>query len=54
LNNYTRNITIQPLTEGGTTIQTLVEVTITINYTVPGNFGRTKSYVLNEYISEYH
>jgi prepilin-type N-terminal cleavage/methylation domain-containing protein len=54
LNNYTRTITITPLTEGGTTIQTLVEVTITINYTIPGNFGHNKSYVLNEYISEYH
>jgi hypothetical protein len=30
-----------------------VQVTITINYTV-GNIGHIKSYVLDEYISQYH
>ena len=54
LANYTRTITIAPLFDGsGNLIPTLVEVTITINYTVP-NHGGTKSYVLNEYISQYH
>src|SRR5579862_380473 len=54
LNNYTRTILITPLLDGnGNPIQTLAQVTITINYTVP-NSGHTKSYVLEEYVSEYH
>ena len=54
LYNFTRTITISPLDDSsGNVIQTLVEVTITVNYTVPNHAG-TKSYVLNEYISEYH
>ena len=53
LENYTRTITITPLLENGTTVPTLVLVTITINYTVP-NHGGTKSYVLEEEISSYH
>jgi prepilin-type N-terminal cleavage/methylation domain-containing protein len=53
LENYTRTITITPLLEGGTTVPTLVLVTITVNYTVP-NHGGTKSYVLEEEISSYH
>ncbi len=54
LANYTRNITITPLLDGnGNVIPTLVQVTITINYTVP-NHGGTKSYVLDEYVSSYH
>jgi prepilin-type N-terminal cleavage/methylation domain-containing protein len=54
LNNYTRTILITPLLDGsGNPIQTLVQVTITVNYTVP-NSGHTKAYVLEEYISEYH
>ena len=53
LANFTRTITITPLLEGGTTVPTLVLVTITINYTVP-NHGGTKSYVLEEEISSYH
>jgi prepilin-type N-terminal cleavage/methylation domain-containing protein len=53
LANFTRTITITPLLENGTTVPTLVLVTITINYTVP-NHGGTKSYVLEEEISSYH
>jgi type II secretory pathway pseudopilin PulG len=53
LENFTRTITITPLLEGGTTVPTLVLVTITINYTVP-NHGGTKTYVLEEEISSYH
>jgi prepilin-type N-terminal cleavage/methylation domain-containing protein len=53
LANYTRTITITPLLENGTTVPTLVLVTITINYTVPNHAG-TKSYVLEEEISSYH
>jgi type II secretory pathway pseudopilin PulG len=54
LANFTRTIAITPLLDGsGNTIPTLVQVTITINYTVP-NHGGTKSYVLDEYISSYH
>jgi prepilin-type N-terminal cleavage/methylation domain-containing protein len=53
LENYTRTITITPLLENGTTVPTLVLVTITINYTVPSHAG-TKSYVLEEQISSYH
>jgi hypothetical protein len=53
--NYTRTITITPLTTGTppTPIPTLVQVTVTINYQPP-NGGHQKSYVLNEYISQYH
>jgi type IV pilus modification protein PilV len=56
LANFYRTITITPLSEDGgvTTDQTLVEVTITIKYWVPGNFGHSRTYVLNEEISEYH
>jgi prepilin-type N-terminal cleavage/methylation domain-containing protein len=53
LANFTRTITITPLLENGTTVPTLVLVTITINYTV-SNHGGTKSYVLEEEISSYH
>jgi hypothetical protein len=53
LENFTRTITITPLLENGTTVPTLVLVTITINYTVPNHAG-TKSYVLEEEISSYH
>jgi prepilin-type N-terminal cleavage/methylation domain-containing protein len=53
LNNYTRTIAITPLLENGTTVPTLVLVTITINYTVP-NHGGTRTYVLSEEISSYH
>ena len=54
LNNYTRTIAITPLNDSsGNPIQTLRQVTITVNYTVP-NSQRTKSYVLEEYVSEYH
>lgn len=54
LANYTRTIAITPLLDGnGNPIPTLVQVTITIQYTVP-NHGGFKSYVLDEYISAYH
>ena len=54
LANYTRTIAISQLLDGnGNPIPTLVQVTITINYTVPNHSG-TKSYVLDEYISSYH
>jgi prepilin-type N-terminal cleavage/methylation domain-containing protein len=54
LTNFTRTIAITQLLDGsGNTIPTLVQVTITVNYTVP-NHGGTKSYVLDEYISSYH
>lgn len=55
LSNFTRKIAITPLSTGTppTVIPTLVQVTITINYTVP-DYAHNKSYVLVEYISEYH
>jgi hypothetical protein len=53
LNNYTRTVAITQLTENGTVVPTLAQITITVNYTVP-NSGHTKSYVLEEYISSYH
>jgi prepilin-type N-terminal cleavage/methylation domain-containing protein len=53
LNNYTRTVAITPVLEGGTTVPTLAQVTVTINYTVP-NTGHTKAYVLSEMISQYH
>jgi len=54
LDNFTRTVAITPLNDGnGNPIPTLVQVTITINYTVP-NVGHSKSYVLIEYISSYH
>ena len=55
LSNYTRNIAITQLTTGSppTVIPTLVQVTITITYSVP-NSPALKNYVLEEYISSYH
>jgi len=55
LNNYTRTILITPLTTGTppTTIPTLVQVTVTITYSVPKS-PVLKTYVLEEYISSYH
>ena len=53
LNNYTRTVTITPLLENGNVDPTLVQVQITMNYTVP-NSGHTKSYTLIDYISQYH
>ncbi len=55
LSNYTRNISITQLTTGTppTVIPTLVQVTITITYSVP-NSEVPKTYVLEEYISSYH
>jgi prepilin-type N-terminal cleavage/methylation domain-containing protein len=55
LSNYTRTIAITQLTTGTppTVIPTLVQVTITITYSVP-NSTVPKTYVLEEYISAYH
>jgi type II secretory pathway pseudopilin PulG len=54
LENFTRTIAITPLLDGnGNPIPTLVQVTITIAYTVPNHAG-AKTYVLDEYISSYH
>jgi prepilin-type N-terminal cleavage/methylation domain-containing protein len=55
LTNYTRTILITPLTTGTppTTIPTLVQVTVTITYSVPKS-PVLKTYVLEEYISSYH
>lgn len=54
LSNYSRTIAISPLLDtSGNLIQTLVQVTVTITYTVP-NSGVPKTYVLEEYISSYH
>jgi len=55
LSNYTRTIAMTQLTTGTppTPIPTLVQVTITITYTVP-NLSAPKNYVLEEYISSYH
>lgn len=47
LAGFTRTITITSLN------QTLAQVTITINYTVP-NIGHIRTYSLNEEISSYH
>ncbi|MGA8270322.1 MAG: prepilin-type N-terminal cleavage/methylation domain-containing protein [Candidatus Sulfotelmatobacter sp.] len=54
LSNYSRNIVIAPLYDtSGNLIQTLVQVTVTITYSVP-NSPVAKTYVLEEYISSYH
>jgi Tfp pilus assembly protein PilV len=55
LANYTRTIAITPLTSGSppTTIQTLVQVTVTITYSVP-SYPVPKNYTLVEYVSEYY
>jgi prepilin-type N-terminal cleavage/methylation domain-containing protein len=56
LANYQRQVLITPLYTTGpssTQIQTLNQVQITIQYTVPQSTV-VKTYVLNEYISAYH
>jgi prepilin-type N-terminal cleavage/methylation domain-containing protein len=53
LANYQRQVLITPLYQAGTQIQTLNQVTITIQYTVPG-LTTPKTYVLEEYVSAYH
>jgi prepilin-type N-terminal cleavage/methylation domain-containing protein len=54
LSNFQRQIVITPLTDvNGNVIQTLSQVAITIQYTVP-NSSVVKNYVINEYVSEYH
>lgn len=54
LSNYNRTIAITPLTDSsGNLIQTLVQVTITVTYSVPGS-STQKTYQLVEFISSYH
>jgi prepilin-type N-terminal cleavage/methylation domain-containing protein len=54
LNNYKRQIQILPLYDSsGNTIQTLHQVTVTIQYVTPSSTV-PKQYVLNEYVSAYH
>lgn len=53
LANYQREVTITPLYQSGTQIQTLNQVQIVIQYTVPG-IATPKTYTLNEYVSAYH
>ena len=56
LSNYQRQVQILPLYTTGsnpTLIQTLAQVSITIQYTPP-NQSTPKQYVLNEYVSAYH
>jgi prepilin-type N-terminal cleavage/methylation domain-containing protein len=54
LNNYQRQIQIAALNDSsGNPIQTLNQITITIQYTVP-NATDTRNYTLIEYISAYH
>lgn len=55
LANYTRTITITPLSAGNppTVIQTLVQVTVTITYSVP-SYPVPKNYTVTEYVSEYY
>lgn len=54
LNNYQRQIAIQALLDiNGNPIQTLNQVTVTIQYTTP-NSKLPKTYVINEYVSAYH
>lgn len=54
LSNYQRQILITPLLDGnGNPIQTLNQVAVTISYNVAGS-STPKTYVINEYVSEYH
>jgi Tfp pilus assembly protein PilV len=54
LNNYTRTISITPLTSTANDLgPTLVQVTVTITYYTSNSHG-PKTYVLEEYISSYH
>jgi len=54
MNNFTRQIQITPLFDSqGNQIPTLNSVTITVRYNV-SNTAIPKSYVLNEYVSQYH
>jgi prepilin-type N-terminal cleavage/methylation domain-containing protein len=54
LNNYQRQIAITSLLDvNGNPIQTLSQVAVTVQYTVP-NSSTVKTYVINEYVSEYH
>lgn len=54
LNNYQRQILITALLDSnGNPIQTLNQVTVTIQYTTPSS-SSYKTYVINEYVSAYH
>jgi prepilin-type N-terminal cleavage/methylation domain-containing protein len=54
LNGYQRQIAITSLLDvNGNPIQTLRQVGVTVQYTVP-NSPTVKTYVINEYVSEYH
>jgi prepilin-type N-terminal cleavage/methylation domain-containing protein len=54
LSDYNRQIAITQLLDGnGNPIQTLNQVAVTIQYTVPSS-SVVKTYVINEYVSEYH
>lgn len=54
LSNFTRRVQIQPLLDvNGNPIQTLNQVTVTIQYTSP-NSSVPKNYVNSEYVSTYH
>ena len=54
LSNYRRQVLIQPLLDtNGNPIQTLNWVTVTIQYSTL-NSPVAKTYVINEYVSEYH
>jgi prepilin-type N-terminal cleavage/methylation domain-containing protein len=54
LNNYQRQIAITPLLDSsGNTIQTLVQVAVTIQYSANRD-TEPKKYTLNEYVSQYH
>jgi prepilin-type N-terminal cleavage/methylation domain-containing protein len=54
LTNFTRQVQIQPLLDvNGNPIQTLNQVTVTIQYTSP-NSSVPKNYVNSEYVSTYH
>jgi prepilin-type N-terminal cleavage/methylation domain-containing protein len=54
LSNYQRQVTITALTDSsGNPIQTLSQVTVTIQYYPPGQ-SVAKTYTIVEYVSEYH
>jgi len=53
LTNYTRQILIAPVFDGGgNLIPSLRQVSITIQY-VPANMKKAKQYIINTYISQY-
>jgi prepilin-type N-terminal cleavage/methylation domain-containing protein len=52
LNNYTRQVDIEPVTSGGQPDGNLRSITITVTYTTP-QFKIPQTYVLSTYISPY-